>query len=173
MNDIESVKAEIATGDPFVMAGAMVTIGKKFLKEFRPLVLACIHHEHPLLRIEAMAALTFYWEEKEFEPVVHEWIASDPDEENRERAMGFWATYYLGKGTKWVLSELVQYATDSTRPIKFRAVAVKNFFRVKYGSPSWSKHYPASISDAVYVSQSEEEFQSLVPWDELRPYMKS
>lgn len=155
------------------MAGAMVTIGKKFLKEFRPLVLACIHHEHPLLRIEAMAALTFYWEEKEFEPVVHEWITSDPNEENRERAMSFWATYHLGKGTKKVLAELVGYAADPMREIKFRAEAVRNFFRVKYGSPTYTKHFPMDLSDTLYVSQSEEEFQSLVPWDELRPYMKS
>lgn len=172
MNERETVLKELTSGDSFDISNALSTIGKKFLKEFRPAVIKFLAHENAMVRIEAMAALTFYWEEKEFEPLVHDWIHLDPDEENRQKALGFWATFYRGTGDENVLSELAKYIVDKSLELKFRAVAVEDFFRVKCRG-SWIKEFPQSLGDALYSAESEEEFDRLVPWEAIHPYLSA
>ena len=169
MTDKEIVLEELASSDPFEIAGAMVTIGKKYMKEFRPIVINYLDHEFPALRIEAIAALTFYWGEKEFEPIIHDWIKSDPDEENRELALCYWVSYHEGSDKPEVLREIASYVVDKSLPITFRAVAVRDFFRTKYGR-NWHEQIPMSTTDALYVAQSENEFEALVPWEVIKPY---
>jgi hypothetical protein len=66
---------------------------------------------------------------------------------------------------------LAQFVYDPHLGIQFRACALDQFFRVRTLENHYAEH-SRKLHDALYTSESKEEFESLVPWEILRPYIQ-
>jgi hypothetical protein len=170
MNIQEEITEELRSKDPITVAGALITIGKKGLDEFRQDVLHLINHEDADIRTQALRVMTFYWKEPDFEQVAFSAITDDPDPDCREHALSYWATYYKGTADKRALGILARLSIDRTQPLAFRAVAVRQFFRVRFALV-YTGEYSEALGDALYSASSEAEFKALLPMKQIQPYL--
>ncbi len=170
MNIQEEITEELRSKDPITVAGALITIGKKGLDGFRQDVLHLINHENADIRTQALRVMTFYWKEPDFEQVAFSAITKDPDPDCREHALSYWATYYKGTAEKSALRTLAKLVADQTLPITFRAVAVRQFYRVRYPLV-FSGEYSEALGDSLYSAANEAEFEKLVPMNEIQKYL--
>ncbi|MEY3443516.1 MAG: hypothetical protein RLZZ519_1797 [Bacteroidota bacterium] len=166
----EEIVEELNSNDPITIAGALISIGKMGLDEFRDIVLSYINHENPDIRTQALRVMTFYWKEPKFKEAAFRAIAADPDPDCREHALSYWATYFKATADKSALRILANYAQDTTQPIHFRATALHQFFRVRY---PWvySGEYSEDLGESLYSAPNEAEFEKLVPMNEIKTYL--
>ena len=103
---------ELKSGDPFYLVGALISIGKHFLHQYRPLVQSALSHKDSEVRAEALRVLTFYWHDPHYEVIAHQWIDEEQEEYNREIALSCWASYYRATGNVEILQELAHFIAD-------------------------------------------------------------